>query len=65
MSAGFVDAGSEKHLTFSSKAPERRIDALVVKGATVRSHGIPDLPAELLGRASDHLPVVAVLDLEG
>ena len=62
--AGFIDHGSKRWLTFPADAPEKRIDALVVRGAAmVLSHGDPGLPAERLAAASDHRPVLAELEL--
>jgi endonuclease/exonuclease/phosphatase family metal-dependent hydrolase len=62
--AGFVDHGSRDWLTFPADVPEKRIDALLVRGvAKVVSHGDPGVPEELLAAGSDHRPVLAVLDL--
>ncbi len=62
--AGFVDHGSGRWLTFPADTPQRRIDALLVRGAVdVLHHGDPGVPSDLLARASDHRPVLAVLDL--
>ena len=62
--AGFVDHGSKEWRTFPADAPEKRIDALLVRGeATVLAHGDPGVPAEQLAAGSDHRPVLAVLDL--
>lgn len=62
--AGFVDHGSDEWPTYPAEHPEKRIDALVVRGAAlVVRHGDPGVPPELLVRASDHLPVLGVLDL--
>jgi endonuclease/exonuclease/phosphatase family metal-dependent hydrolase len=61
---GFVDHGSKEWRTFPADAPEKRIDALLVRGdAAVLSHGDPGVPAELLAAGSDHRPVLAVLEL--
>lgn len=66
--AGFTDPldGAQRPATFPVAAPRARIDAiLVTKQFTVKEYGIPDAPAiraDLL-RATDHLPVLAVLDL--
>jgi endonuclease/exonuclease/phosphatase family metal-dependent hydrolase len=60
--AGFVDHGSKAWRTFPSDRPERRIDALLVRGeATVVHHGDPGLDPALLAAASDHRPVLAEL----
>jgi len=62
--AGFVDHGTRDWLTFPAGSPVKRIDAVLVRGAVaVRHHGDPGVPAELLAAASDHRPVLAVLDL--
>lgn len=62
--AGFVDHGSKKWKTFPAEAPEKRIDALMVRGdATVLSHGDPGVPEDLMAAGSDHRPVLAVLEL--
>lgn len=62
--AGFADHGSKAWLTFPADDPEKRIDALLVRGnVTVLSHGDPGVPADQLAAGSDHLPVQAVLDL--
>lgn len=53
-------------LTFPAAEPRRRIDAILVgPGADVSDYGVPTAP-ELryqLAHATDHLPVVAVVDL--
>lgn len=62
--AGFVDHGSTRWLTFPADDPEKRIDALLVRGAaTVHHHGDPGVPVELQRRASDHRGVLAVFEL--
>ncbi len=76
--SGLYDAGAgEATPTFPSRAPRRRIDAVLVKGAgegggeeigtavKVRDYRVPDrteLRADL-ARATDHLPVLAELDM--
>jgi endonuclease/exonuclease/phosphatase family metal-dependent hydrolase len=61
--AGFVDHGSKKWQTFPADQPEKRIDALLVRGdVTVVAHGDPGVRDELLAAGSDHRPVLAVLD---
>ena len=61
---GFVDCGSDEWLTFPAASPEKRIDALLVRGnAKVIQHGDPGVPLVLQSEASDHRPVLAVLDL--
>jgi endonuclease/exonuclease/phosphatase family metal-dependent hydrolase len=62
--AGFVDHGSRRDRTFPADDPRKRIDALVVRGSVdVLTHGVPALDEELMGRASDHRPVLATLAL--
>lgn len=62
--AGFVDHGSDDWLTFPAPAPVKRIDAVLVRGdARVLHHGDPGVDPALLAAASDHRPVLAVLDL--
>ena len=61
---GFADPGSEAWQTFPSDQPQRRIDALLVRGAlTVLTHGDPGVPLALQAAASDHRGVLAELDL--
>lgn len=63
--AGFVDHGSDAWPTFPAEHPERRIDALLVRGADVRvlRHGDPGIDLRRLAEASDHLPVLAELEV--
>ena len=63
--AGFVDPGGDDWPTFPAGSAESRIDGLLVRGTAARvlSHGDPGLPERLLGEASDHRPVLAVLDV--
>lgn len=62
--AGYVDHGSAAWPTFPSADPVTRIDALLVKGpARVLHHGEPGIPEDLQVLASDHRPVLAVLEL--
>ncbi|HEX6246995.1 MAG TPA: endonuclease/exonuclease/phosphatase family protein, partial [Nocardioidaceae bacterium] len=62
--AGFVDAGSAGWPTFPATAPTKRIDALLVRGgARVVHHGDPGVDEDLQARASDHRPVMAVLEI--
>ncbi len=62
--AGFVDHGSSAWRTFPADDPERRIDALLVRGdVRVLRHGDPGVDVRLLAAASDHRPVLAELDL--
>jgi endonuclease/exonuclease/phosphatase family metal-dependent hydrolase len=63
-SAGFLDHGSKDWPTFPADEPVKRIDALLVRGAAgVRRHGDPGVDPRIQARASDHRPVLAVLDL--
>lgn len=62
--ARFADHGSRSWLTFPADDPASRIDALLVRGpVTVLEHGDPGVLPDLLAAASDHRPVLAVLDL--
>jgi endonuclease/exonuclease/phosphatase family metal-dependent hydrolase len=63
--AGFRDHGTKDWLTFPAGAPDRRIDALLVRGpARVVQHGDPGLDPDLLAAASDHLPALGVIELD-
>jgi endonuclease/exonuclease/phosphatase family metal-dependent hydrolase len=63
-SAGFLDHGSKDWPTFPADEPSKRIDALLVRGAAgVTSHGDPGVDEGIQARASDHRPVMAVLEL--
>ena len=65
--AGFRDAGTSDWCTFPADTPagpDRRIDAVLVRGdARVTHHGDPGCDPDLMNAASDHRPVLAVLDL--
>lgn len=61
--AGFRDFGAPDDATFPSSQRRKRIDAVLVKNADVLSHGIPELPTALYEQASDHCPVLAVVEL--
>ncbi|HSE07434.1 MAG TPA: endonuclease/exonuclease/phosphatase family protein [Nocardioidaceae bacterium] len=62
--AGYVDHGSDAWPTFPAEDPTKRIDALLVRDAgSVVHHGDPGIDRVLQERASDHLAVLAVLDL--
>jgi endonuclease/exonuclease/phosphatase family metal-dependent hydrolase len=62
--AGFVDHGDRSWLTFPADRPDKRIDALLVRGvAKVAHHGDPGLSADAMSSASDHRPVLAALEL--
>jgi endonuclease/exonuclease/phosphatase family metal-dependent hydrolase len=61
---GYVDHGSRRWATFPAVEPVKRIDALLVRGpASVLHHGDPGIGEPLLRQASDHRPVLAVLEL--
>ncbi|MGH8966823.1 MAG: endonuclease/exonuclease/phosphatase family protein [Actinomycetes bacterium] len=61
---GFADHGTRHWRTFPSESPETRIDALLVRGSmTVERHGDPGVCEELQVAASDHRPILAVVDL--
>jgi endonuclease/exonuclease/phosphatase family metal-dependent hydrolase len=68
--SGLDDAGAgEATPTFPARGPRSRIDAILVSGTGVKvcDYRVPDEP-ELrsdLARATDHLPVLAVLELGG
>jgi endonuclease/exonuclease/phosphatase family metal-dependent hydrolase len=60
--AGYRDHGSGDWKTFPADQPDRRIDALLVRGdAALLRHGHPSVDTRILTRASDHRPVLAEL----
>lgn len=61
---GLVDLADASAVTSPAAAPVNRIDAVLVRGAAVLDHVVPDLPDGLLRRASDHLPVLARVALD-
>jgi endonuclease/exonuclease/phosphatase family metal-dependent hydrolase len=62
--AGFVDHGDDGWPTFPASAPVARIDALLVRGdVAVLRHGDPGVPRGLLAQASDHVPVLATVEV--
>lgn len=62
--AGYVDHGTRVWPTYPAASPEKRIDALLVRGAPhVVHHGDPGVDADLQARASDHRAVLAVVDI--
>jgi endonuclease/exonuclease/phosphatase family metal-dependent hydrolase len=62
--AGFVDHGDSAWPTFPAGAPRSRIDALLVRGDVRVAHvGDPGVDPVLLREASDHRPVLGVLEL--
>lgn len=63
--AGYVDCGDDAGMTFSTANPVKRIDAVLVRAAVVRSYGVPDVGVGRLRAASDHFPVQAVVELPG
>lgn len=62
--SGYVDHGSKAWSTYPAEGPEKRIDALLVRGAVpVVHHGDPGIEEGIQARASDHRAVLAVLDV--
>lgn len=63
--AGYQDHGRETgENTFPAKAPRKRIDGiLTTSGIEVKEYGVPQHDAQDLQTATDHLPVIAVLDV--
>ena len=62
--AGFIDAGNTSGATFPANCPDRRIDALLVRGdAMIAEQQSPEVDPALLAAASDHRPVAAVLEI--
>ena len=62
--AGFADHGSHEWRTYPADNPTTRIDALLVRGSVkVEQHGDPGVAEELQVAASDHRPILAVIDL--
>lgn len=61
--AGLVDEADRGAVTSPASAPASRLDAVLVRGAEVREHVVPELGDGLLPRASDHLPVLACVVL--
>lgn len=62
--AGFVDHGNKHWRTFPADVALSRIDALLVRGSVkVTHHGEPGVSEALQSRASDHRPVMAVLEI--
>jgi len=61
--AGLVDHADPEAFTSQAATPNKRIDGLLVRGAVVLSHAVPDLPPGELAAASDHLPVVATVEI--
>src|SRR4051794_1697152 len=60
LDSGFRDHGSADWKTFPSDRPDRRIDALMVRGAAkVLRHGGPDVDELRLERGRDHPPGLA------
>lgn len=60
---GLVDHAATDAFTSTAATPVNRIDGLLVRGARVLEHGVPDLPAADLAAASDHLPVLALVEI--
>ncbi len=62
--AGLVDHAEPNAFTSTAANPYQRIDGLLVRDVAVLEHAVPDLPPELLAAASDHLPVLARIEIE-
>ncbi len=60
---GLVDHAHPDAFTSQAATPNKRIDALLVRDAEVLEHAVPDLPPDQLAAASDHLPVVARVEI--
>jgi endonuclease/exonuclease/phosphatase family metal-dependent hydrolase len=58
-----VDYAHPEAFTSQAATPHQRIDGLLVRGAQALEHAVPAFPSELLVAASDHLPIVATVDL--
>jgi endonuclease/exonuclease/phosphatase family metal-dependent hydrolase len=61
--AGLVDHADAEAFTSQALTPNKRIDGVLVRGGRVIEHQIPKLPRDLLAVASDHLPVIARIEL--
>lgn len=61
--AGLADHADPQAFTSQAATPTKRIDGLLVRDARVLEHAVPDLPPDLLAAASDHLPVVARIEI--
>jgi endonuclease/exonuclease/phosphatase family metal-dependent hydrolase len=63
--AGFTDPAEDGgEFTFPATAPRVRIDAILTgQGVTVKEYGVPHHDRRDLQAATDHLPVLAVLDI--
>lgn len=61
--AGLVDNAEPAALTSPAGAPANRIDGLLVRGAAVVEHGVPAVQGIALDAASDHLPVLARVEI--
>ncbi len=60
---GLVDHADPHAFTSNATDPVKRIDGLLVRGARVLEHVVPEPPAGELAAASDHLPVLARIDI--
>ena len=60
---GLVDRADPLAFTSTAANPVNRIDGLLVRGAPVLEHVVPDLPPAELAAASDHLPVLARIEI--
>jgi endonuclease/exonuclease/phosphatase family metal-dependent hydrolase len=61
--AGLVDRADPEAFTSQAATPHQRIDGLLVRGAQVLEHAVPGLPPDELAAASDHLPIIARIEL--
>ena len=64
LAAGFTDAGAASGPTFPAARPDRRLDAVLVRGAGVPEQPVAVLDPRLVAAASDHCPVAAWLELD-
>jgi endonuclease/exonuclease/phosphatase family metal-dependent hydrolase len=64
LDAGFVDHSGPPEMTFPAQAPNRRIDALLVRGnVRVLERRVPGVNPAEFAEASDHRPVTALVQM--
>jgi endonuclease/exonuclease/phosphatase family metal-dependent hydrolase len=64
LDAGFADEGGPLEKTFPAQAPNRRIDALLVRGnVRVLERRVAAVDPALFAEASDHRPVTALVQM--